>query len=74
MDLVHPLQRWGNTNVTLVFEDAQVIPYFSKEKTDNTFDTDDTDDTNATDDTDDTDETDQTDDTDDTGTGWNRLE
>ena len=70
-----------SSDVTLAFEDAHVIPPFSKEEsydtdnTDNTYDTDDKDDTNdkdATDDTydpddkDDTNDTDATDDTDDT--------
>ena len=50
-------------DVTLAFEDAQVIQPFSREETDNTDDTDDTDDTDYTDDTDDTDETDDTEDT-----------
>ena len=82
--LVGRLQRWADTNVTLAFEDAQVIPPFSREETDDTdttddtddtyytYYTDDTDDTNDTDDTIDTTDTDDTDDTDDTG--WNRLE
>ena len=39
------LQRWADTNVTLAFEDAQVIPPFSREETDDTDDTDDTYDT-----------------------------
>ena len=46
----------ADTNVTLAFEDAQVIPPFSMEETD------DTDDTDVTDDTDDTDEM--------AGNGW----
>ena len=36
------LQRWADTNVTLAFEDAQVIPPFSREETDDTDYTDDT--------------------------------
>ena len=47
------LQRWADTNVTLAFEDAQVIPPFSREETDDTDDTGNTDDTYDTDDTDD---------------------
>ena len=50
------LQRITDTNVTLAFEDALVIPSFSMEETD------DTDDTDVTDDTDDTDEM--------AGNGW----
>ena len=38
-------QRWADINVTLAFEDAQVIPPFSREETEHTDDTDDTDDT-----------------------------
>ena len=63
------LQRWADTNVTLSFEDAQVIPSFSRvrtDDTDNTDDTDDIDDTDNTDDTDDIDDMDDTNDTDDT--------
>ena len=59
------LQRWGDTNVTLAFECAQVIPPFSREETD---------DTENTADTYDTDDTDYTDYTDDTGIGWDMLE
>ena len=40
--LVGWLQRWAETNVTLAFEDAQVIPPLSREDTDDTDDTDDT--------------------------------
>ena len=47
------------SDFTLAFEDAQVIPPFSREKT---VDTDDTDDTDDTGDTDNTDKTDVTDD------------
>ena len=54
--LVGWLQRWADNNVTLAVQDAQVIPPFSREETDNT---DDTNDTDYTDDTDDTDETDE---------------
>ena len=36
-------QRWADTNITLAFEDAQVIPPFSREETDDTYDTYDTD-------------------------------
>ena len=46
------LQRMADTNVTLAFEDAQVIQPFFLEWTD---DRDDTDDTDNTDDTKDTD-------------------
>ena len=42
------LQRWADTSVTLAFEDAQVIPPFSREETDDTDNTDDTDDTDDT--------------------------
>ena len=59
-------QRWAETNVTLAFEDAPVIPSFSRKETDNTDDTDDTDDTEYAYDTDDTDNTDDRDDTNDT--------
>ena len=45
---VGQLQRWADTNVTLAFEDAQVIPPFSMEETDDTDDRDDTDDTDDT--------------------------
>ena len=55
-----------SSDVTLVFEDAQVIPPFSRNETENTYDTDDIDDTDDTDDTDNTDNTNDTDDTDDT--------
>ena len=48
------LQRMADTNVTLAFEDAQVIPPFSMEETG---DRDDRDDTDVTDDTYDTDNT-----------------
>ena len=74
---VYWLQRWADTNVTLAFEDVQVIPPFSREEC---HDTDDTDATDAIDATDDTDETDYTDDSDDkvdgmmAGNGWKRLE
>ena len=60
-----------SSDVTLAFKDAQVIPPFSKEQTENTYDTYDTDDTgsavytNDTDYTDDTGDTDDIDDTDD---------
>ena len=50
----------NSSDVTLAFEDAQLILPFSREETD------DTDDTNYTEDTDDTDDTDDIDDTDDT--------
>ena len=43
------LQRWADTNVTLAFEDAQVIPPFTREETDDTNNSDDTDDTDDTD-------------------------
>ena len=46
-----------SSDVTLAFEDSQVIPPFSKEETENTEDTDDIDDTDYTDATDDTDNT-----------------
>ena len=62
-------------DVTLAFEDAQVIQTFSREETDNTDHTDDTDDTydtDAMDDTDVTDDTNDTDDTDDTESTENR--
>ena len=60
----------GNSfDVTLAFEDTQVIPSFSRQETNDTDNTDDTDDTNGTDNKDDTDDTDDTGDT-----GWNRLE
>ena len=55
------LLRMADTNVILAFEDAQVIPLFSREEiddTDNTDDTDEADDTSDTDDTDDTVDTD----------------
>ena len=45
----HPLPE-----VTLAFDDAQVIPPFSREETDDTDDIADTDDTDQTDDIDDT--------------------
>ena len=48
----------NSSDLTLAFEDSQVIQPFSREKTDNTDDTDDTDDTEGTDDTEDTDDTD----------------
>ena len=41
--LVGWLQNWANTNVTLAFEDAQVITTLSREESDDTDDTDDTD-------------------------------
>ena len=56
------MQHWSDTNATLAFEDAQVIPHFSGEETNNTDDTDDTYDTYDTDDTGDTDYTDDKDD------------
>ena len=57
-----------SSDVTLAFEDAQFIPPFSREETD------DKDVTDTTDDTDDTADTDYTDDTDDTDyTGWYML-
>ena len=37
------LQRWAETNVTLAFEDAQVMQPFSMEDIDGTDNTDDTD-------------------------------
>ena len=43
------LQCWAETNVSLAFEDAQVIPPFSREETDDTDNTDDTEDTDDTD-------------------------
>ena len=49
-----------SSDVTLAFEDAQVIKPFSREKTDNIDDTDDTDDTDGTEDTDDTESTENT--------------
>ena len=70
--LVH-CQTGNFSDVTLAFIDAQPIPPFSREKTDDTDDTDYTDDTNDTYQTDDTDGTDDTDDTDGTGIGLNRL-
>ena len=48
------LQCWDDTNVTLAFEEAQVIPPLYREKTDNAENTDDTGDTDDTNDTDDT--------------------
>ena len=36
--LIGWLQRWADTNLTLAFEDAQVIPPFSREETDDTDD------------------------------------
>ena len=51
-------------DVTLAFEDAKIIPPFSRKENDNNndiedaYDTDDTDNTNDTGDTDDTDDTD----------------
>ena len=63
------LQCWADTNVTLVFKDAQVIQHFSREETDDkenndyTDDTDERDDRNDTDDSDDSDDSDVTDDT-----------
>ena len=51
--LVGRLQRWADTNVTWAFEDAQVIPPFSKEET---YDTDNTNDKDDIDDTDDSDD------------------
>ena len=45
------LQRMADTNVTLAFEDAQVIPPFSMEETGDRDDRDDRDDTDDTDDT-----------------------
>ena len=59
----------NSSDVTLAFEDVQVIRPLSIEKTANTNDTDDTnntDDTDDTKDTDDTDDTNYTDETDDT--------
>ena len=71
-------QRWADINVTLAFEDAQVIPPFSREETEHTDDTDDTDDTDEICDTDDTDDTDDTgigrNRRDYAGIGWNRVE
>ena len=52
--LVGWLQRWADTNNTLAFEDAQFIPPFSGEETDDTNNTDDTDCTDVNHDTDDT--------------------
>ena len=61
------LQRWADIDVTLAFEDDQIIPPYSRrEDTDDTDNTDDTEDTGNTDDTDDTDDTDNKDDTDNT--------
>ena len=65
--LVVRWQRWADTNVTLAFKDAKVIPPFSKEETDPYY-------TEYTYDKDDTNDTDDTDDTDNTGICWNRLE
>ena len=42
--VVSRLQRWADTNVTLAFENAQVIPLFSREENDDTDNTDNTDD------------------------------
>ena len=56
----------NSSDVTLAFEDDQVIAPFSREETDDTDYTDDKDDTDDTDDTEDTDYTDDTDNTDDT--------
>ena len=53
------------SDVTVAFEDAQVIPLSSREETENTYETDDLDDTDDTDDTDNTNITYYTDDTDD---------
>ena len=47
------LQRWEDNNLTLAFEDAQVIQPFLREETDVTYSRDDTDYTHNTDDTDD---------------------
>ena len=58
--------RWWQSDVTLAFEDAQVIPPFSREETGDTDNIEDTYDTDDTDDTDYTDYTEDTDDTDDT--------
>ena len=52
------LQFLADTYVTLAFEDAQVIPPFSMQDTDDRDDTDNKDDTDDTDDIDDTDDTD----------------
>ena len=54
----------NSSDVTLAFEDAQIIQPFSREKTYNTDDTDDTEDTDDTDDTDVTEDTEDTTDTD----------
>ena len=56
----------NSSDVTLAFEDAHIIPPFSREETKNTDDTDDTDDIDDIYDTDGTDDTDDKDDTDDT--------
>ena len=59
----------ASSDDTLAFEDAQIIPPFSREETaftDETDYTDETDDTIDTDDTDDTDDNDNIDDIDDT--------
>jgi hypothetical protein len=42
--LVGWLQCWADTNITLAFEDAQVIPPFYREETDGTDDKDETED------------------------------
>ena len=54
---------WLVTDVTLAFEDAQVIPHFFRKETDDTDDTNDTADTDDSDDWDITDDADSTDDT-----------
>ena len=54
---------WLVTDVTLAFEDAQVIPTFSGKETNNNNDTDDTDDSDDSDDTDDTGSTENTENT-----------
>ena len=64
------LKRMAENNVTLAFEDAQVIPLFSMEETDDRddrYDKDDRDDIGDRDDRDDRDDTDDRDDRDDTG-------
>ena len=56
----------NSSDVTLAFENAQVIHPFARDETDSSDDTDDTDDTDNIDDADDTNDTDDKDDTDDT--------
>ena len=72
------LQCWADTNVTLAFKDAQVIPPFCKEGSNDKrerYDRDDTDDTQMIYyNTDDTNDTDDTDDTDDYWNGWKWLD